>query len=35
MTLIAFLGHTTCSLRSSWPLPRWRSVASTRNRVHQ
>ena len=27
MTFTAFPGHTTCSLRSRWPLPRWRSVA--------
>lgn len=26
MTLISFLGHTTCGWRRSWPLPRWRAV---------
>ena len=26
MNVIAFPGHTTCSLRSCWPLARWRSL---------
>jgi hypothetical protein len=27
MTVSAFPGHDTCSLRSFWPLARWRSLA--------
>ncbi len=35
MTVNAFPGHTAYCLRSCWPLPRWRSVARIRERVHQ
>ena len=33
MTIIAFPGHTTSSLRSCWPLLGWRLVARTRDRM--
>jgi len=35
MTSIAFPGHNTCSLRSHWLLPRWRSVARICDMVGQ
>jgi len=35
MTLIAFPGHNTCSLRSCWPLSRWRSVARNSDMVNR
>ena len=35
MTIIAFPGHTTSSLRSCWPLLGWRLVARINERVDQ
>ncbi|CAN5782135.1 hypothetical protein BH18ACT2_BH18ACT2_18340 [soil metagenome] len=35
MTFTAFPGHNTCSLRSCWPLARWRSLARIVDRVHR
>jgi hypothetical protein len=35
MTILAFPGHTTCSLRSSWPLLGWRLVARIGELVDQ
>jgi hypothetical protein len=34
MTLIAFPGHNTCSLRSCWPLLGWRLVARIGDMVY-
>jgi len=31
-TFVAFPGHNTCSLRSDWPLARWRSLTRTGGR---
>ncbi len=33
MSVTAFPGHTTCSLRSMWPLARWRSLARSVSEV--